>query len=285
MEGEQEQSLWFDCPNQYEQLANYDTISKKILQRFKYVASGKTNIRLNINNFYKKQSSVSLSIPIFHPKNWTTIIENMIERNINSIHVSVTKVGQLRMKKQREKQVPVEFDSDGSIESVEDEQVKSAITVNKPSRAPYRGEAVVRCIFCHHSNKSKEGSKSAGPFYGPFQGKIFAHLMCLLWCSQVYIQNKTLDFCGVEQAVKQNKNLVCSCCKQKGASFLCHMEGCKKKAHFKCAAENNWIFKWETYQAFCPEQREDPFQENSVSNTRTTSNRRKRMQQVKSESN
>jgi hypothetical protein len=40
-------------------------------------------IRLSITNFYGIR--VSVPIPIYHPKNWTTMIADMIERNINII--------------------------------------------------------------------------------------------------------------------------------------------------------------------------------------------------------
>ena len=58
-------------------------MTKKILQKFKFVTSGKANIRLSIANFYNKQQKIT--IPIFSQKNWTTLIANMLERNIYQI--------------------------------------------------------------------------------------------------------------------------------------------------------------------------------------------------------
>lgn len=43
----------------------------------------------------------------------------------------------------------VEFDSDGSIESAEDNKIKEAITKNTPACDSYKGEAAVRCHFCN----------------------------------------------------------------------------------------------------------------------------------------
>ena len=70
---------------------------------------------------------------------------------------------------------------------MEDNKVKEAILKNTPSMDAYRGEANVRCHFCHLSSQNKNGNREAGPFYGPFEGKIYAHLLCLIWMSYVYL--------------------------------------------------------------------------------------------------
>lgn len=59
-------------------LFDYDQICKKILQSYKFVTSGKHNIRLALLNFYGKQRTVK--IPILSPKNWTTLVADMLER-------------------------------------------------------------------------------------------------------------------------------------------------------------------------------------------------------------
>jgi hypothetical protein len=101
--------------------------------------------------------------------------------------VAVIKHGELRERRQRKKETPVEFDSDGSIESAEDCKIKEAIMLNTPQTESYKGEAVVRCHFCNLTNRDKKGSREAGPFYGPFSNKIYAHLLCLLWVSHIFL--------------------------------------------------------------------------------------------------
>lgn len=54
---------------------------------------------------------------------------------------------------------------------------------------------MVRCAFCHKTNKDIENIKICGPFYGPFlRGKIktkhYTHLLCAVWCKKVYLDEK-----------------------------------------------------------------------------------------------
>ena len=88
-----------------------------------------------------------------------------------------------------------------------------------------------------------EEIKFCGPFYGPFLKQFYAHLLCLLWCSYVYLNRKS-DFCGIREAINYSKTLKCSYCQQKGASFNCHSNRCDNKGHYKCAVENNWLYQW-----------------------------------------
>lgn len=69
--------------------------------------------------------------------------------------------------------------------------MKTAIIKNRPSTDPYKGEAVVRCHFCHLTNQNSKGRREMGSFYGPFQGNAYAHLMCLLWMSYVYLNEQS----------------------------------------------------------------------------------------------
>ncbi len=72
---------------------------------------------------------------------------------------------------------------------MEDNTIREAIKANTPSQEPYRGEEIVRCVFCLITNRQKEGTRASGPFYGPFKGNTYAHLLCLLWCSSVFLNS------------------------------------------------------------------------------------------------
>jgi len=55
---------------------------------------------------------------------------------------------------------------------------------------PYKDACVVKCMFCNERSTDKEVIRRAGPFYGPFINKHYAHLMCLLWCSKVSLSDE-----------------------------------------------------------------------------------------------
>jgi hypothetical protein len=85
--------------------------------------------------------------------------------------------------------------------------------------------------------------RRAGLFYGPFVGKRYAHLMCLLWCSDIFL-NEEGELSGVEKAIKNTQKIECSYCHQKGSSFYCHSKKCTKSGHYRCAQDNKWFFNW-----------------------------------------
>lgn len=64
----------------------------------------------------------------------------MVDREVDSLQLRVVVLGELSKRKRREKQAPIEFDSEGSVESVEDEDIKRYLEVNRPRNAPFKGE-------------------------------------------------------------------------------------------------------------------------------------------------
>lgn len=94
---------------------------KKILQLYKYKAAGINSIQLLITNFYARGT---VEIPIHHPKNYKFLVGDMVDREVASLQLKVLVLGELSKRRRREKQAPIEFDSEGSIESVEDEDIK-----------------------------------------------------------------------------------------------------------------------------------------------------------------
>ena len=85
--GRGDQCLAFNQDPEADILLDYGQVCKKVLQEFKFVASGKHNIRLTLLNFYGKKMTVP--IPIYNPKNWTLMIADMLERDISDIEVGV----------------------------------------------------------------------------------------------------------------------------------------------------------------------------------------------------
>lgn len=55
---------------------DYDLVCKRVLHSYRFIASGRQNIRLAITNFYG--TTKTASIPIFNPKNWTTLVADML---------------------------------------------------------------------------------------------------------------------------------------------------------------------------------------------------------------
>lgn len=123
--------------------------------------------------------------------------------------------------------------------------------MNRPRNAPFRGEnELVRCCFCKHSIREGGESKTSGPLYGPLIGKYYGHLLCLLWCSDVYLDDNA-DFKGIEAAIANRMKVKCDYCSKSGASFYCHANACKKSGHYGCATKHNWYFDWSKYTTYC----------------------------------
>jgi hypothetical protein len=95
-------------------ILSFDRIRKKILQAYKYKMSGKDNVSLTILNFYRAST---LKIPIHTPANYGYLVEDLISRKEGSteVKIHVGRTAELIKRKEREKAVPLEFDSDGSI--------------------------------------------------------------------------------------------------------------------------------------------------------------------------
>lgn len=72
------------------------------------------------------------------------------------VKIYVDRSAELAKRKQREKAIPLEFDSDGSIEDAENTGVSNFVETNTPRDQPYLGSAVVRCFFCHKSSRDSD---------------------------------------------------------------------------------------------------------------------------------
>jgi len=107
-----------------------------------------------------------------------------------------------------------------------------------------------------------------GPVLGPFDGAIghcfggkrqkqgpeklfWAHDSCLLWCPEVY-ENDRGQFMGLDAAFRRScKGALCSFCGQRGATLECHVEGCFQNYHVACAMFTGQGMDEENYIMFC----------------------------------
>ena len=136
-------------------IMSFERIRKKILQAYKYKMSGKDNVSLAILNFYR---GTTLKIPIHTPANYTYLVEDLISRKDGSteVKIHVSRTAELIKRKEREKAVPLEFDSDGSIEEAENQGISNFVETNTPRDEPYLSSAAVRCFFCNKSSRDSE---------------------------------------------------------------------------------------------------------------------------------
>lgn len=64
--------------------------------------------------------------------------------------------------------------------------------------------------------------KKLGPYYGPFKPKEYVHLLCVIWCSKVFVDEKTGKLRNVIKAIEQARDSFCSYCGRDGAGLGCH---------------------------------------------------------------
>ena len=64
------------------------------MQSYKFISSCKKNIKLVILNFWGKANHVK--IPILNPKNWSTLVHDMLQRGVYEIDIEVVPTGELR---------------------------------------------------------------------------------------------------------------------------------------------------------------------------------------------
>mmetsp|Transcript_94161 Transcript_94161/g.162857 ORF Transcript_94161/g.162857 Transcript_94161/m.162857 type:complete len:502 (+) Transcript_94161:812-2317(+) len=110
-----------------------------------------------------------------------------------------------------------------------------------------------------------------GPLLGPFDVSVvhtntakrhkqgpsdvfWAHDLCLLWCPEVYEDNRG-QFLGLEHAYRRTKKggMRCNFCDKPGATLGCHVESCKNSYHVACALLTSKGMDEENYIMFCPE--------------------------------
>ncbi|KAM3608437.1 uncharacterized protein V6R79_025356 [Siganus canaliculatus] len=98
---------------------------------------------------------------------------------------------------------------------------------------------MVRCVLCHRREET--------PRTGPLSTKdgVTAHQNCLLYASAIWIVQDSPqydDLFGfspedVLKEAKRGKRLVCSHCRDKGATVGCEVKRCQKSYHYPCAIE------------------------------------------------
>ncbi|KAH9489591.1 hypothetical protein Btru_037583 [Bulinus truncatus] len=92
--------------------------------------------------------------------------------------------------------------------------------------------------------------------------EIWVHEACAMWSPGVcLIGNKMY---GLEEAVKDAADAICSVCKSKGAMIGCLHKGCSMKFHFICAIDKDCYLDEENLSILCPKHKDKKL--NSVGN-------------------
>ena len=109
----------------------------------------------------------------------------------------------------------------------------------------------MRCGFCKKSNKDKASLVNCGGIYGPFKDNKYAHLLCAIWCSNVYL-NEEGELVGVVEEIKSGEKYKCIYCDKKGAALCCHNPKCPRTIHFECGKDQDkCYFNWQKYKFWC----------------------------------
>jgi len=111
------------------------------------------------------------------------------------------------------------------------------------------------CTLCHQ----RPYHYYLGDLYGPYQidaskdddklNEIWMHESCAVWTPNIYMDNNTL--CGLDDAVISSLELVCSECKENGASLICSRHACNQKFHYHCAVQSKCKFNEENFTILC----------------------------------
>ncbi|GFO33182.1 transcription factor 20 [Plakobranchus ocellatus] len=87
--------------------------------------------------------------------------------------------------------------------------------------------------------------------------ELWIHQACALWSPGVCLVGNKLY--GLEEAVKDAAESVCSVCKCVGAVLGCLHRGCTMKYHIVCAAEKDCYLDEENFTLLCPKHKEKKF--------------------------
>lgn len=79
--------------------------------------------------------------------------------------------------------------------------------------------------------------------------EIWVHETCAVWTQGVYLGGNRVH--GLQEAIAEAANLVCSKCKMAGASVGCISRACSEKYHFLCAVEKGCQLNTENFSILC----------------------------------
>ena len=109
-----------------------------------------------------------------------------------------------------------------------------------PSETPKKGKK-------RRKSEISETSGATGSSEG--RSEIWFHEDCLIWVPCVQLVGGRLV--GLEEAVLQCQDLLCSVCSCRGASVGCTVHGCKMVAHVHCAVQENWDLDMDNFAVRC----------------------------------
>ncbi|CAG5114814.1 unnamed protein product [Candidula unifasciata] len=85
--------------------------------------------------------------------------------------------------------------------------------------------------------------------------EVWVHEACAMWAPGVYLIDNKLF--GLDEAVRDAEETVCSACKSKGAMIGCLHKGCCMKYHFICAIDKDCFMDEEKLSLLCPKHKVD----------------------------
>ena len=103
------------------------------------------------------------------------------------VEIALLSKVELAKKEAKRRVNKIEFDSDGSIDLVDEE-----LAPLTPGHPPYHGKENVRCAFCQKYRADTPLIKELGPYYGPFENNSYCHLLCAIWSPNIFLKRNGL---------------------------------------------------------------------------------------------
>ncbi|XP_056152276.1 G2/M phase-specific E3 ubiquitin-protein ligase [Lampris incognitus] len=113
------------------------------------------------------------------------------------------------------------------------------------------------CALCRRSENDPD---QFGEMVTLKQHNLTVHYFCLLTSCGVYQKGEEHEGIfgflveDIKKEIRRSSRLTCVDCKQKGASVGCFIRSCKKKVHFPCGKNQQFIFQFtDLFQSYCKE--------------------------------
>ncbi|KAH9601886.1 hypothetical protein LSM04_009223 [Trypanosoma melophagium] len=97
------------------------------------------------------------------------------------------------------------------------------------------------CVFCH------DGTGNIECYSG-----YHLHLVCALWCPEVYYDKETSTLMNIDAVLERCKLIKCVYCRKPGAPVGCVIEKCPRSYHLHCAIDAGAQLDEKTFELLCP---------------------------------
>jgi hypothetical protein len=122
-------------------------------------------------------------------------------------------------------------------------------------------ESPSTCVFCALSAVAQRHPQHSPPLLMS-DGHSY-HLVCALWCPEVYVEETTHMLRGVGGAVRRARDIKCALCRQPGAAVGCAVLTCQLSFHLPCAVKARASMRSECFVLYCPRHRGTPKEDSS----------------------